>query len=53
MLQSLVVELWLLDLGEELLKRLKLEQLLDRLKRLEANKGFEWSEGERNLGLVV
>ena len=53
MLERLVVELGLLDLREELLKWLKLEQLLDGFEWLEANKGLEWPEGQRDLRLVV
>ena len=53
MLERLVVELGLLDLREELLKWLKLEQLLDGFEWLEANKGLEWPEGQCDLRLVV
>jgi hypothetical protein len=53
MLQRLVVEAWLLDVGQEGLERSELQQALDVLEGLETNKGLEIAESQGNLGLVV
>jgi hypothetical protein len=53
MLQRLVVEAWLLDVGQEGLERSELQQALDVLEGLETNKGLEIAESQSNLGLVV
>jgi hypothetical protein len=44
MLQRLVVEAWLLDVGQEGLERSELQQALDVLEGLETNKGLEIAE---------
>jgi hypothetical protein len=53
MLQRLVVEAWLLYVGQEGLERSKLQQALDVLEGLETNKGLEIAESQGNLRLVV
>jgi hypothetical protein len=53
MLQRLVVEAWLLDVGQEGLERSELQQALNVLEGLETNKGLEIAESQGNLGLVV